>query len=91
MKTDTSNGTKKSFDLFHLLTVGGASMASRYNEGKEFVKWLKQWRAKMGSHVSVAQTHSETRKDDEDEFGPDNGSMSKRKDIIPEPIVANKR
>ena len=62
-------------------------MTSRYDGGKEFVKWLKQWRAES---VCMEQIQPGKREDD-NESRRENGSISRREDIIPEPRMATKR
>jgi hypothetical protein len=65
-------------------------MTSRREEGKEFVKCLKEWRSGIRSHVSLELVDPEER-EDENESGTDNDSVSRRKHIIPEARMAIKR
>ncbi|PYT40475.1 MAG: hypothetical protein DMG45_16755 [Acidobacteria bacterium] len=58
-------------------------MASRGCENKKFVKWLKQWRGAVQSHVSMEQTHSEKKEADSKPM-PDSKSIARRKEIIAE-------
>jgi hypothetical protein len=65
-------------------------MTSRCDEGKEFVKWLKEWRSEIRSHSFLEPIHPE-KSEDENESGLANDSILRRKDIIPEPRMAIKR
>jgi hypothetical protein len=65
-------------------------MTSRCEEEKEFVKWLNEWRSGIRRQVSLEPIHPEKREDG-NEPGPDNDSISTRKDIAPEPRMASKR
>ena len=64
-------------------------MTPRCDEGKEFVKWLKEWRSEIQSHVSLAPIHPEKR-EDENESGPGRFRFQDG-NIIPEPGMAIKR
>jgi hypothetical protein len=58
------------------------------NDGKEFVKWLKEWRSEIRSHCSLAPMRAEKRKD-ENESGSGKHSISGRNGI-PAPTMAIK-
>jgi hypothetical protein len=59
-------------------------------QGKEFAKWLKEWRSEIRIHVSLRSIDAEKR-EDENEAGADKDTISKRNGIIPEPTVAIKQ
>jgi hypothetical protein len=65
-------------------------MTSRPDEGKEFVQWLRDWRSEIRSHSSLEPIRPE-KTEDKNESGPDDDSISRGKDIIPEPTSATKR
>ena len=60
----TLTGSRKSSICSTSKNVNSANMASRGCENKKFVKWLKQWRGAVQSHVSMEQTHSEKKEAD---------------------------
>jgi hypothetical protein len=59
-------------------------------EGKEFVKWLKEWRSEIRSHLPLGSIHGEKR-EDENESVPDNDSIARRNGVIPKPTIVIKR
>ncbi len=79
----TLTGSRKSSICSTSKNVNSANMASRGCENKKFVKWLKQWRGGVQSHVSMEQTHSEKKEADSKPM-PDSKSIARRKEIIAE-------
>src|SRR5438094_39000 len=79
----TLTGSRKSSICSTSKNVNSANMASRGCENKKFVKWLKQWRGAVQSHVSMEQTHSEKKEADSKPM-PDSKSIARRKEIIAE-------